>query len=313
MHFMPSKIAALFVLTCGVASAEEAKVQQIVEIPSISQALVKPQESQNLLDRCDKDNSGDIDPDKIKGYILAINEPLFEKYDGNCDGQIDATEKADYYADARKKADEAFDKAVVSVEERAQKRIAQRMNKPLSREEALNVMPNPGLKSAGIKASFSDIRKPTTNGSNYSFEFTAEQRPWRSYRNTVLPVSIGLDWTLGAKRETETTSTSRTREEEVSFTPFSMKTTDPKERLSLKFSLGAAYVWSEEAVFATGVATREAQPTFAYATELSYALDKDKCWSIGIKYEYKSRHAFSDKVATTLKPMLGFKFVCDDE
>jgi hypothetical protein len=299
-------------LTCGAVRAEEAEVQEIVEIPGVAQALIKPQGAEALLNRCDRDGSGEIDADKIKGFILALNEPLFEKYDDDCDGFIDDTEKMDYYADARKKADEAFAKAVTSVEERAHGRINENLGKPLSREAALNVMPNPGLKSAGIKGSFSDIRKPTTDGSNYSFELTVEQAPWRSFRNEVVPVTLGLDWSLGAKRESETTSTSRTREEEVTFTPFSVKTSDPDERLTLKFSLGAAYVWSQETVLATAVTTREALPTFAYASELSYALGPKKCWSVGLKYEYKSRQMFSGKVATTLKPMLGVKFVCDN-
>lgn len=279
---------------------------------AVAQALIEQKGADDLAARCDQlDPQDEIDPDKITGFILALNEPLFEKYDLNCNGEFDADELAKYHDDAKGKAEKALRKAEASVKERTQDRVAQYAGKPLSEVDAFRIVPDPGLKSAAVKASFSDMRKPSSDGTNVSFELTAEQQPWRNFRG-VLPISIGLDWSLGAKRDSETSSTSKTREEEVTLTPFSIKTTDPDERLTLKLSLGAAYVWSQETILATGVTTREALPTFAYATELSYALGPKKCWSVGLKYEYKSRHAFSDKVATTMKPMLGFKFVCEE-
>lgn len=297
---------------CGCLLAIIAAVLPGRSIAAVAQALVEQKEAEDLASRCDTAApAGEIDPDKIAGFILALNEPLFEKYDLDCSGEFDDSELEAYHADARIKAEKALRKAEASVRDRTEQRIATYRDRTVTHQDAFRIVPDPGLKSAAVKASFSDINKPAIEGSNYSFELAAEQQPWRTFRG-ALPVSIGLDWSLTGKRDAETSSTSRTKEEEITFTPFSIKTTDPNERLSLKLSVGAAYVWSEETILDTGVTTRESQPTFAYATELSYALGAKKCWSVGVKYEYKSRQAFSGKVSTTVKPMLGFKFICEE-
>jgi hypothetical protein len=279
---------------------------------AIAKALVDPQHAESLAARCDKlEPKQEIDPDKVAGFVRALNEPLFEKYDLDCNGKIEGAELERYHAEARAKAQKALDQAIESVEERTADTISS-IQSPLSYEAAYRIPPDAEIKSAGMKVSFTDLRKPTTDSETYSFELSAEQKPWRVFRGP-LPITVGLDWSLGADRQIETDSTSRTQEDEVTFTPFSFKTTDPDERFTFKFSLGAAYVWSEETVRASGERTREESPTFAYATELSYALDQKKCWSIGLKYEYKTRHAFSDTVSASLKPELGFKFVCTQD
>ena len=308
-HQCAVRVRAAFLLSCATLSV----LWSLNGRAAVAQALVEVEKAKELAGRCDTlAPFGEIDLDKIEGFIRALNEPVFEKFDADCDGKILGDEKEAYFAAAKAKAEKEFMKTEESVVRRTAKRIERYRNTRLNFDDAYRIPPDPELKSAGVKVSFADVRKPSSNSSNYSFEIAAEQKPWRSYRG-ALPVSLGLDWSLGASRDAEESSTSRTKEDEIIFTPFSVKTTDPDERFSFKLSVGAAYVWSEETILATGGTTREKAPTFAYATEVSYAFDPKKCWSIGLKYEYKSRHAFSDKVSATVKPMLGFKFVCAGE
>jgi hypothetical protein len=115
------------------------------------------------------------------------------------------------------------------------------------------------------------------------------------------------------KRDELQTAALSTKTDELSFTPFSFKTTGEDERFEFKFSAGRGLVRSEKLDLLTGRTEKERNSTYAYKLDATYNMGAAKCWSVGLSYEIKTDELFSSTVSSTFGPTFGYNLLCSDD
>lgn len=265
---------------------------------------------ESIIARCqDTNDKTRIDPQKIEGFIKALNDSNFEKYDCDCDGRISESERATHDAEVVAEAGTKLDESIKSVDKRTKDSIAAARVRGIEINRAHSVLPDPAVKTFGFNTSYLFKETPKLDSKALSIELSREQKPWKSFSGTV-PISIGLHWKLTAKQESSTTADNQVRTRTMTLTPFAFKSTDPDERYTFKLGIGAGHIWTRETIRATGVQTEAKEFTYTYTADLSYVIDPAKCWTIGLSYELNTRKPFSSEVSKTFGPKVGYSLLC---